>query len=158
MALIHAQLLLDDHKVAENFKSRAITESFSNEQQLRFFFDHFGTSEEKLAQVLSSDNPIPEHTIESSALKMLIKAQKPPKKGSQIFTALEILDREESMYLIFKKKVNFGNVCDAATILFKELSSGENYELAVNYMVKSPRINPTAKYDCGDEDLELLLK
>jgi len=158
IALIHAQLLLDDHKVAANFKSRAVTESFSNEQQLQFFFDHFGTSEEKLAQVLLSRNAFPEHTIESPALKLLLGVQKPRKKGSQIFTALEILDREESMYLIFKKKVDFGKVCDATTILFKDLSAGPNYEIAVNYMVKSPRINPTAKYSCGDEDLELLLK
>ena len=61
------------------------------------------------------------------------------------------------LYQIYKKKVDFGNACDASSILFKELASTKHYEDGINYFISSPSMDPSIKYNCGDEDLELLL-
>ena len=42
-------------------------------------------------------------------------------------------------------------------MLFQQLKGTEYYQDAVNYMVTSPKLSPNKKYNCGDEDLELLL-
>tara|TARA_Y100000590_G_scaffold298215_1_gene336195 strand:+ start:1990 stop:3582 length:1593 start_codon:yes stop_codon:yes gene_type:complete len=63
----------------------------------------------------------------------------------------------EVLYQIYKKKVDFGNACDASSILFKELVNSKHYEDGINYFTSSPSMDATIKYDCGDEDLELLL-
>ena len=61
------------------------------------------------------------------------------------------------LYQIYKKKVDFGNACDASSILFKELVNSKHYEDGINYFISSPSMDPSIKYNCGDEDLELLL-
>lgn len=61
------------------------------------------------------------------------------------------------LYQIYKKKVDFGNACDASSILFKELVNSKYYEDGINYFISSPSMDPSIKYNCGDEDLELLL-
>ena len=63
----------------------------------------------------------------------------------------------DTLYQIYKKKVDFGNACDASSILFKELASTKHYEDGINYFISSPSMDPSIKYNCGDEDLELLL-
>ncbi len=131
MTLIHGQLLIDDPKVAIEFKRRAITEYFSERQQLEFFFNHFGKSKEKLASLFT---------------RLTIFAG-----GSNIF------QHKDSKYFLFTKKVDFGEVCEASTILFKDLKGGKDYDLAIKYMIESPNVDPSTKYKCGDEDLELLL-
>ncbi len=62
-----------------------------------------------------------------------------------------------STYKVFQSYVDFSNVCKSAEILFQQLKGTEYYQDAVNYMVSSPKLNPNKKYNCGDEDLELLL-
>jgi len=63
----------------------------------------------------------------------------------------------DTLYQIYKKKVDFGNACDASSILFKELVNTMHYEDGINYFISSPSMDPSIKYNCGDEDLELLL-
>ena len=49
-------------------------------------------------------------------------------------------------------------MCEASKILFKTLNGGDDFEKAMNYMINSPKVDPNTKYNCGDEDLELLLQ
>lgn len=69
-----------------------------------------------------------------------------------------ILRRDDAKYFVLEKRVNFGDVCEAARILFQDLKDGGDFDLAIEYMISSPRLDPSVKYDCGDEDLELLLR
>ena len=98
---------------------------------MEFFFNHFGTSKEKLASL--SD------------------------RKKTRFKAGAILRRKDSKYFLFTANVDFGDVCEASTLLFKELKGGNDYDLAIKYMIESPNVDPNTKYKCGDEDLELLL-
>jgi len=134
MTYLHGLLLLDDVQVAEEFKRRAVREYFSNRQQLAFFFDHFGETAEKLALLgPHDDDPFPR--IEGEA----------------------ILEREDARYFVFAKRVDFGDVCEASRVLFQELKGSEDFDLAIEYMINSPSVDPAVIYNCGDEDLELLL-
>ena len=133
---LHGQLLLDDPQVAAEFRRRSLRESFSDREQLAFFFDHFGATEEKLALLGPHDdigNPFPR-----------IRGGK-------------ILEREDARYFVFTKRVDFGDVCEASRILFEDLKGGDDFDLAIRYMINSPSVDPSVIYDCGDEDLELLL-
>ena len=134
MTLIHGQLLLEEPKVAAEFKRRAITEYFSERQQLEFFFNHFGKSKAKLASLSEKKGPFPKFQVD------------------------KILQQKDSKYFLFTKKVDFGEVCEASKILFKDLKGGKDYDLAIKYMIESPNVDPSTKYKCGDEDLELLLQ
>ena len=134
MAIIHGQLVQDDPQIASEFKLRAIKETFSERQQIEFFFSHFGQTEEKL-----------------NAYDKKINASVWAKKNN-------ILNRKDAKYFLFTKKVDFKQVCDASSILFKELKGDKDYDLAIKYMIDSPQVDPNTKYKCGDEDLELLLK
>lgn len=58
---------------------------------------------------------------------------------------------------IFKRLVDFGNVCESSLLLFQEIAKGDRFEEAVKYMLESPSIDGSIKHSCGDEDLELLL-
>ena len=137
MTYLHGQLLIDDPIAAAEFKRRSLNESLSDRAQLRFFFDHFGESPAKLALLGPHDireNPFPE------------------------IIGTAILRRGDARYFVLEKRVNFGDVCEAARILFQELKGGEDFDLAIEYMINSPRLDPNVKYGCGDEDLELLLQ
>ena len=133
LTYLHGLLLLDDQAVAAEFRRRALSESFTDREQLEFFFNHFGATEEKLALLGPHDEPFPR-----------IKGE-------------AILEREDARYFVFAKRVDFGNVCKAATILFQELKGGDDFDLAVQYMINSPSVDSSVTYNCGDEDLELLL-
>jgi hypothetical protein len=65
---------------------------------------------------------------------------------------------QNTIFSIFKKHVDFGNVCEAADTLFVKLRETTYYTQGVDYMVNSISVVPTKKYNCGDEDLELLLQ
>ena len=132
---LHGQLVLDDLTAAAEFKHRSLKESLSDREQLEFFFDHFGESEEKLALLGPHDF-----------------AATPRIKGDHI------LDLEYSEYLVFEKRVDFGDVCEASRILFQDLKGREDFYLGIQYMINSPNIDPRITYNCGDEDLELLLQ
>jgi hypothetical protein len=137
MTILHGHLLLDDLRVAAEFKQRSLKESFSNREQLEFFFDHFGVTEEKLALLGPHDlgeNPTPRINAEY------------------------VLGLQYSRYLVFEKRVDFGDVCEASRLLFQELKGGDDFDSAIEYMINSPKIDPTMTYNCGDEDLELLLQ
>lgn len=134
MTYLHGLLLLDDLQVAAEFKRRALSEIFSDRQQLEFFFDHFGETAEKLTLLGPHDNdPFPRIPGEA------------------------ILEREDARYFVFSKRVNFGDVCEASRVLFQELKGSDDFDLAIEYMINSPSVDPSVIYNCGDEDLELLL-
>ena len=59
---------------------------------------------------------------------------------------------------VFKKLVDYGNVCETSKILFQALAGTDKFQSAVKYMLGSGAIDPNQKHECGDEDLELLLK
>ncbi len=134
MTLIHGQLLLDDPKIAAEFKQRALKEFFTSREQLEFFINHFGKTEKKFELLFDKKTPFPKFEVE------------------------KILDRKNTDYFVFTKRVDFSDVCEASRILFKDLKGGDDFDLAIKYMINSPRVDPNAKYKCGDEDLELLLQ
>lgn len=59
---------------------------------------------------------------------------------------------------VYKRLVDFGNVCDSSTLLFQNLALTDRFEEAVEYMLGSDAIDGSQKHSCGDEDLELMLK
>lgn len=63
-----------------------------------------------------------------------------------------------AMLPIFKRLVDFGNVCESSAILFQNIAYTDRFEEAVEYMLQSPNIDASTNYSCGDEDLELMLK
>jgi len=63
----------------------------------------------------------------------------------------------QSTYKVFQAIVDISDVCKSSEILFQKLKGTEYYQDAVNYMVTSPKLSPNKKYNCGDENLELLL-
>lgn len=69
-----------------------------------------------------------------------------------------ILRRKDARYFVYTKRINFGDVCEASRILYKELKGGDDFDRAIKYMINSPKVDPNTKYNCGDEDLELLLQ
>jgi hypothetical protein len=60
-------------------------------------------------------------------------------------------------YAIFKKLVDFENICDASKLQFKELEKSKYRNDSVRYLIDKQSLTKK-KYRCGDEDLELLLK
>ena len=135
MTYLHGQLLIDDPIAAVEFKRRSLNESLSDQAQLRFSFDHVGESPAKLALLGPHDireNPFPE------------------------IIGTAILRRGDARYFVLEKRVNFGDVCEAARILFQELKGGEAFDLAIEYMINSPRLDPNVKYGCGDAAVLIL--
>lgn len=70
---------------------------------------------------------------------------------------VRMLRNEAATFPVYKILVDAGDVCASTKMLFKKLSSSDLYDEAISYMVNSPSIDPSRKYQCGDEDLELLL-
>jgi hypothetical protein len=54
-----------------------------------------------------------------------------------------------------QKQLDEGNVCQAVGSLLK--APNEQFRQAIDYLLQSPNFIPTQTYDCGDEDLTLLL-
>lgn len=59
---------------------------------------------------------------------------------------------------VYRRLVDFGNVCESSTLLFQNLAFTDRFEEAVEYMLDSDAIDGSVKHSCGDEDLELMLK
>ena len=133
MAVIHGQILnAGDPVLAAEFKKRALSEIFSEKQQIKFFL--------------------------SNVIKTVDQLKGYENKYSPDRLKRNIFKRKDARYYVFEKMVDFGKVCDASNILFKELKGGSDYDRAIKYMIDSPNVNPSKKYECGDEELELLLK
>ena len=64
---------------------------------------------------------------------------------------------DDIKFSLFKKYVDFGNVCEAATNLFVKLRETPYYGEGVDYMVNSPSVVPTKKYNCM-RNTEFLLR
>ena len=60
--------------------------------------------------------------------------------------------------VLVRKLVEFETVCKAAEVLFKNIGRKSKYfPAAIDYMINSPKIDPTETYSCGDAELETLL-
>lgn len=64
----------------------------------------------------------------------------------------------EWSYAVFKKLVDAGKVCDAASIMKDNLRDTPYYANATTYLGTSNAVANSKKYSCGSESLELLLK
>ncbi len=62
------------------------------------------------------------------------------------------------VFSMYKRRVDLGAVCPATKTLFNELKDSPFYDDAIAYIVSSPSVDPEKKYNCGDEELELLLR
>ena len=115
--------------VAEQFKKVTHERDLSTEEIYDYYADQLIQSEDDIAKALDKGNG----------------------------TIKNIFYNKEANYALFKKYVDFGNVCESSRILFQNLKGTKQYNQAINYMVSSESIDASKKYECGDEDLELLL-
>lgn len=58
----------------------------------------------------------------------------------------------------FKRLVRSEKMCDSIEMLFKKFKGNSNYNKAIAYLIESPDVDRSKKYDCGDAELEMLLK
>jgi len=84
-------------------------------------------------------------------------------KGDTRAPVLEIIKKyrigDGGHYETLKRLVDLKDICSASKVLFTTLGKkSKRFGQAVNFMINSPNINPKEKYDCGDADLELMLK
>jgi len=64
----------------------------------------------------------------------------------------------EDDFLTFKRQVRKDDMCKAVKMIFKKFKGKDIYNNAISYLIDSPRVNREKKYDCGDAELEMLLK
>lgn len=147
MAQIHGRLLLEKG-LDESIAFRKVLE----EKSL--------TREELIEYYLTKINPTSEQLIASYFLD-----------GENLDRAKRILyisgyDRDTGKPLlnspatfpVFRRLVDFGEVCKSSEILFRVLAKTDRFEKAIQYMIDSPAIDASKRHVCGDEDLELLLE
>lgn len=131
MALIHGYLLLDQGRdVAKDFLKLAKQNTMNEEELYSYYIDKSVHSLDELNQKIAEN--------ESS------------------FVA-NLLIQPKARFAVYKKRVDFGDVCEASKMLFQELKQTDSYSKAINYMYSSDAIDFSNKYSCGDEELELLL-
>ncbi|MCG7497473.1 hypothetical protein MHO82_11400 [Vibrio sp. Of7-15] len=130
MTLVHGYLLADKgEKVAEDFWQLTQNKDLTQEEIYQFYVDTISDSEQALTDIVNHHDDFD----------------------------INLLYQSDSTYPVYKKYVDFGNVCIASNMLFQQLKGTEQYNTAIKYMLTSPSINPNNQYSCGDEDLELLL-
>jgi hypothetical protein len=187
MIELHARLLMMDPWLAKEFKRRAISEFWTSRQQTEHFFNIIGEDKkliEKMAKDLLADTELglaakaskKQDDMNASPMQL---CQKMVTSGEyeggmmKCFKEMEAKEKsaktpmqstsgahnlEGANFYVYKKLVDHGNVCDSTAILFKQLKGGSDYDNAIQHMVESPKVDPNKKYNCGDEDLELLLQ
>lgn len=64
----------------------------------------------------------------------------------------------EGDYATFKKMVDIGDICAASKQLYEKVNNTKYRQLAVKYMASVKDLYKNKKQECGDTDLELLLK
>lgn len=139
MALIHGQLLVFKPEKAEEFYEKAINEYWSQKQQIRYAANVLLVDRYKLKFFTEFQDifEMEPGTLQNAHIRevFLIPLARP---------------------IVYEKMVDFEMVCEASELLFQELK-GTDYDEAIEYMITSRRLNPDKQYECGDEDLELLL-
>ncbi len=60
-------------------------------------------------------------------------------------------------FFMFKRQVVLGDICNAVETLFKNFKGSSDYNDAIGFLISSPYVDRSKKYDCGDAELELLL-
>jgi len=63
----------------------------------------------------------------------------------------------DSKLLLFKWRVDRLDVCNSSGMFFNSLRGTRVEPEAIAYFTQSPNIQPTQTYNCGDEDLDLLI-
>lgn len=71
--------------------------------------------------------------------------------------SMDLRSKVFNQYYKFKRTVRDGDMCSAVETLFKEFKGGKDYSRAIAYLIDSPDVDRTKKYDCGDAELEMLL-
>jgi len=130
MALMHGYLLLEKgEEVAQAFKNKTQNSSMTEDELYDYYIDQVASSESKLKNELDNREAF----------------------------YVNLFYQPKSTYPVFKKYVDFGNVCESSKILFQELKGTKYYNSAIKFMLQNPNVTANKKYSCGDEDLELLL-
>jgi len=130
MTLLHGYLLLDAGvETAAEFKALTLQRSMSVDELYEYYFDVVVTSESIIEDNID---------LEESFVVNLYK-------------------QPQATFPIFKKYVDFSNVCKSSSILFQQLKGSKRYNDAINYILNSKNIDSNQDYRCGNEELELLL-
>lgn len=72
--------------------------------------------------------------------------------------AQQLPDRTRGSFIVFKKYIEFGKMCEGTEILFARLKKTDYFSAAVTYSLTNGDFDPNRKYECGDSELEVLLK
>ena len=127
---IYGLLLPRGQKPAEEFLTRSVRENWSLEDMQFYLMPKLSTTE----------------AVYRDAFKQ---------SGSASFD--KVFNTQSGRFLKFKKEVDYGNICKSANVLFNTLKKTKYYNDAIKYMIESSSVNPELKYECGDEELQLLL-
>ena len=65
---------------------------------------------------------------------------------------------QDGNFSLFKKYVDNNLICEASSVLFKEMKNSKHTVSARSYLTAKNKLARGNKIKCGDEDLELLLR
>lgn len=132
MTEMYGVLLLKKGKeAAKKFKDMTVKQNVTVPELYDYFTDHMITSKSDLDTGLE--------------------------KSNSGFYRNILLDKG-AHYAVFKKYVDYGNLCNASKFLFQKLKGTPYYNDSIDYIINNNGIDASKKYTCGDEDLELLLQ
>ncbi|MDM8347253.1 hypothetical protein P8H26_17900 [Pseudochrobactrum sp. sp1633] len=147
MARIHGRLLLEKgQEKASTFRKILEEKSLTREELIEYY--------------LTEMNPTAEQLIASYFLdgKELDGARRILYISGYDRDTGKPLTNSPATFPVFKRLVDFGEVCRSSEILFRVLAKTDRFDKAIQYMIDSPAIDVLKKHSCGDEDLELLLE
>lgn len=82
----------------------------------------------------------------------------PPEFGDRLSYKIQFpFHSIDSKLLLFKWRVDRLDVCNSTEMFFTNLRGTSVEPEAITYFTQSPNIQPTQTYNCGDEDLDLLI-
>lgn len=153
-------------KVNINFMNKMDYLSHKHQLQLASFMKKNGSEEIDVAnfilknfdlslvrEIVSKNNTHAKNTI----AMFEGKGFGPKAMENKVSEALYPFSGIDAKVALFKWEVDNGDVCASSDIFFKELRGSKSEAEVISYFTQSPNILPTQKYNCGDEDLDLLI-
>ena len=135
-AKLHGQLILLSRSKASEFRDGVLNRDWSSLQQIEYVVAGLGEHQELFEAQLG---------IRENA------------KGNNLIQLQSVLKSDRALYPVFKKLVDYGNVCKSSELLFQKIKGKTYYDDAIGYMIDANNIDMTKPHKCGDSELELLL-
>ncbi|WP_163832758.1 hypothetical protein [Spartinivicinus ruber] len=134
-AELHGQLILLSKESASEFRVGVLNSNWDSSKQIEFVVKALG----KYQKLFEAQYGLREDA-----------------KGNRLIRLGPILKSDRALLPVFEQLVDYGNICEAAKILFQRIKGKSAYDDAIEYMITSDAIKMNAKHDCGDAELELL--